>query len=111
MMGSANSRFGVAMETMSNSSAIRRIVTTHDANGKAIILSDENAPNVRVRKESGITGTLLWTTGSMPATYSNEDRGAVQIATSPPPGSTVLHRSQRCAPSAVHRSRKPRDLE
>ncbi len=58
------------MESMSNSSAIRRIVTTHDANGKAVILSDENAPNVRTRKESGITATLLWTTGSMPATYS-----------------------------------------
>jgi quercetin dioxygenase-like cupin family protein len=74
----------------SNSSAIRRIVTTHDANGKAIILSDENAPNVRIRKESGITGTLLWTTGTMPVTYSNADRGAVQIGTAPPPNSTVL---------------------
>ncbi len=76
---------------MSNpGSAIRRIVTTHDAGGKAVILCDENAPNVRTRKESGITSTLLWTTGSMPATYSNADRGAVQIATAPPPGSTVL---------------------
>ena len=73
-----------------NGSAIRRIVTTHDASGTAIILSDENAPNVRVRKESGITATLLWTTGTMPATYSNADRGAAQIATAPPAGSTVL---------------------
>jgi len=71
-------------------SAIRRVVTTHDASGKAILLSDENAPNVRIRKESGIIGTLLWTTGSMPATYSNADRGAAQIATAPPPNSTVL---------------------
>jgi quercetin dioxygenase-like cupin family protein len=74
----------------SNSSAIRRIVTTHDASGKAVILSDENASNVRVRKESGITGTLLWTTGTMPVTYSNADRGAVQIGTAPPPNSSVL---------------------
>ncbi len=73
-----------------NGSSIRRIVTTHDADGKAIILSDEPAPNVRTRKESGITATLLWTTGTMPATYSNADRGAVTIATAPPPGSTVL---------------------
>jgi quercetin dioxygenase-like cupin family protein len=77
-------------ERMSNNSAIRRIVTTHDADGKAIILSDENAPNVRTRKESGITATLLWTTTGIPATYANEDRGAVQIGTAPPPGSTVL---------------------
>jgi mannose-6-phosphate isomerase-like protein (cupin superfamily) len=71
-------------------SPIRRIVTTHDADGTAVILSDGNAPNVRTRKESGITSTLLWTTGSMPATFSNADLGAVQIATAPPPGTTVL---------------------
>jgi mannose-6-phosphate isomerase-like protein (cupin superfamily) len=73
-----------------NNSAIRRVVTTHDADGKAIVLSDGDAPNVRTRKESGITATLLWTTDSMPATYSNADRGAVQIATAPPPGHSVL---------------------
>jgi mannose-6-phosphate isomerase-like protein (cupin superfamily) len=69
---------------------IRRIVTTHDAAGTAVILSDGNAPNVRLRKETGITSTLLWTTGSMPATFSNADLGAVQIATAPPPGTTLL---------------------
>jgi quercetin dioxygenase-like cupin family protein len=73
-----------------NPSPTRRVVTTHDADGKAVILFDEHATNVRTRKESGITGTLLWTTGSMPATYSNSDRGAVQIGTSPPPGSTIF---------------------
>ena len=73
-----------------NKSSIRRIVTTHDPDGRAVVLSDGPAPNVRVRKESGITSTLLWTTGTMPATYSNADRGAVQILTAPPPGSTVL---------------------
>jgi quercetin dioxygenase-like cupin family protein len=73
-----------------HNSAIRRIVTTHDADGKAVVLFDQDAPNVRTRKETGIVSTLLWTTGSMPATYSNADRGAATIATSPPPGSTVL---------------------
>ncbi len=73
-----------------DTSAVRRIVTAHDADGKAVILSDGAAPNVRVRKESGITSTLLWTTPAVPATYSNADRGDVEIATAPPPGSTVL---------------------
>jgi mannose-6-phosphate isomerase-like protein (cupin superfamily) len=73
-----------------NRSAIRRIVTTHDKDGTAIVLSDGAAPNVRVRGGSGITSTLLWTTPTMPATYSNADRGDVQIATAPPPGATVL---------------------
>ena len=34
-------------------SAIRRIVTTHDAKGTAVVLSDGIATNVRTRKESG----------------------------------------------------------
>src|ERR1019366_3050074 len=71
-------------------SPIRRIVTTHDADGKAVILSDGNAPNVRTRKESGITSTLLWTDGWMTARFSTADPGPVQIATAPPPGTTVL---------------------
>ncbi len=71
-------------------SAIRRIVTTHDAKGTAVVLSDGIATNVRTRKESGIASTLLWTTNSIPATYSNEDRGGIQIQTAPPPGTTVL---------------------
>jgi mannose-6-phosphate isomerase-like protein (cupin superfamily) len=74
---------------MSEAPGIRRIVTTHDADGSAVVLSDGLAPNVGVRS-SGIKSTLLWTTGSMPATYSNGDRGAVKIGTGPPPGTTLL---------------------
>jgi hypothetical protein len=36
---------------------IRRVVTTHGANGKAVIASDGPAPNVRRREASGITST------------------------------------------------------
>jgi mannose-6-phosphate isomerase-like protein (cupin superfamily) len=75
---------------MSNSSAIRRIVTTHAPDGTAIVHSDGPAPNVRVRKENGLVSTLVWTTDSMPATYSNTDRGAVQIPVGPAAGTTIL---------------------
>lgn len=68
---------------------IRRIVTTHDPNGNAVVLSDGLAPNVGVRS-SGIKSTLIWTTNSMPATYSNGDRGGVKIGTGPAPGMTIL---------------------
>lgn len=68
---------------------IRRVVTTHDADGKAVLLSDGIATNAKTRS-SGITGTLLWTTDSMPVTYSNRDRGAVQIGTGPPPNHSIL---------------------
>jgi quercetin dioxygenase-like cupin family protein len=70
-------------------SGIRRIVTTHDARGNAVVLSDGLAPNVGVRS-SGIKSTLLWTTGGMPVTYSNADRAAVKIGTGPPPAATIL---------------------
>jgi mannose-6-phosphate isomerase-like protein (cupin superfamily) len=73
-----------------SSSAIRRIVTTHDKDGKAIVLTDGPAPNVRVRPGTGITATLLWTTSQMPARYTNADRGNDTVATAPPPGGTVL---------------------
>lgn len=79
------------MQAMSkNGSAIRRIVTTHAPDGTAIIHSDAPAPNVRVRKENGLVSTLIWTTNSMPATFSNADRGAVQIPVGPAAGSTIL---------------------
>jgi mannose-6-phosphate isomerase-like protein (cupin superfamily) len=74
---------------MTPSDPIRRIVTTHDPDGKAVILSDGPAPNVGVRS-SGIKSTLLWTTQGMPVNYSNADRGALKIGTGPPPGMTIL---------------------
>jgi mannose-6-phosphate isomerase-like protein (cupin superfamily) len=85
-----------------HSSAIRRIVTSHDAGGKAIVLTDGAAPNARVRPGTGITATLLWTTTSMPATYSNEDRGNDTVATAPPPGGTVLRVVEFPPESAMH---------
>jgi mannose-6-phosphate isomerase-like protein (cupin superfamily) len=74
---------------MTQSSNIRRIVTTHDRDGKAIVLVDGIAPNVGTRA-SGTRSTLLWTTGSMPATYANDDRADVKVPTGPPPGSTIF---------------------
>jgi mannose-6-phosphate isomerase-like protein (cupin superfamily) len=67
----------------------RRIVTTHDANGNAVLLSDGPSSNIGVRS-SGIKSTLLWTTNSMPVSYSNTDRANVKIGTGPPPGATIL---------------------
>jgi mannose-6-phosphate isomerase-like protein (cupin superfamily) len=88
MKVSALRRSGAEMSQQS--SAIRRIVTTHDATGKAIVHADGAAPNVRVRPGTGIVATLLWTTPAVPATYTNTDRGNDPVATAPPPGGTVL---------------------
>lgn len=69
---------------------IRRVVTTHDSSGKAVILCDGIAANARVRESTGVRSTLLWTTDATPARYANDDRGTVQIGVLPPPGGSIL---------------------
>jgi mannose-6-phosphate isomerase-like protein (cupin superfamily) len=70
---------------------IRRVVTTHDEKGKAVILSDGAAPNVRRRPATGITSTLLWVLDSVPARHSGDrDFAAVEIGIPPPRNGAVL---------------------
>ena len=50
---------------------IRRVVTGHDANGKATVLSDGPAPFVHVNpRNPDDTSTDIWRTGDMPATIA-----------------------------------------
>ena len=52
---------------------IRRVVTGHDANGKAIVTSDGPAPFVHINPRiSGLSSTDIWRTGDMPATIVAE---------------------------------------
>jgi mannose-6-phosphate isomerase-like protein (cupin superfamily) len=68
----------------------RRVVTGHDAKGKAIVLMDGDAPNRKVR-QSGIVSTLLWVTDETPADISGSaDRAAREIAVPPPPNGSIL---------------------
>ena len=68
--------------------AIRRVVTGHDENLKAYIVSDGPAANVRGQRE-GHSSTLIWATDSAPANItSDEDMGARVLKTAPPPGGT-----------------------
>ncbi len=72
--------------------AIRRIVTGHDANGKAIVLLDDAPKNVKVRKASGgLVSSLLWVTDESPANVSgSQDRSIREIGVAPPPGGSVF---------------------
>ncbi len=71
--------------------AIRRIVTGHDAAGRAIVLTDGPAPNVKVRAVGGFVSTLLWVTDGAPADISGTaDLAAREIGTAPPPSGTIL---------------------
>jgi quercetin dioxygenase-like cupin family protein len=69
---------------------VRRVVTGHDAQGKAIVIMDSDAPNQRVR-QTGLVSTLLWATDETPADISgNADRAAREIGVQPPPNGSIL---------------------
>src|ERR1700754_1628188 len=73
------------------SHAIRRVVTGHDDNGKAIVESDGAAPNVKIREGAGFISTLLWVTDETPANVGlRKDRADRTIAVAPPANGSIL---------------------
>ncbi|MFT8245689.1 cupin domain-containing protein [Roseomonas sp. BN140053] len=71
--------------------AIRRVVTGHDPAGKAVVLTDGPAPNVKVRAVGGFVSSLLWVTDTGPADISGtDDKADREIGTAPPPAGTIL---------------------
>lgn len=71
---------------------IRRVVTGHDAGGKAIVVIDGIAPNVKVREaQGGLVSTLLWVTDECPADISGAaDRAERTIGVPPPDRGSVF---------------------
>jgi mannose-6-phosphate isomerase-like protein (cupin superfamily) len=67
-------------------------VTGHDGSGKAVVVIDSPAPNMKVRKAAGgIVSTLLWVTDETPADVSGEgDRADREIGVPPPEGGTIF---------------------
>jgi len=69
----------------------RRVVTGHDAAGKPVVLFDGAAPNVKLRKATGLTSTLLWVTDESPADNSgNADPAERDIGVAPPPRGSIF---------------------
>lgn len=54
----------------------RRVVTGHDDHGKAIVITDGEPANIKIRQATGIRSILLWVTDSTPA----DIRGSVDAA-------------------------------
>lgn len=80
---------------------IRRVITGHDAQGKAIVISDGPAPAVRTNPlRPGHVSTDLWKTGAAPvvvkANMEDPTGGPKQIH--PPPGGTVFRISVTLRP-------------
>jgi hypothetical protein len=69
---------------------IRRVVTGHDKAGKAVILMDGDAPNVRVRPATGLVSTLLWVTDETPYSESAKDEADREIGITPPLNGSIL---------------------
>lgn len=72
--------------------AIRRVVTGHDAQGKAVILEDGPAPVVKTdARRPGYAMTQLWITDTSPAAVGNgPDPTQRPISLAPPPQGSVI---------------------
>src|SRR5258708_4087642 len=69
----------------------RRVVTGHDAKGRAVVLIDGAAQNVKLRKATGLVSTLLWVTEGASADLSgNADRASREIGVAPPPRGSIF---------------------
>ena len=76
---------------------IRRVVTGHDAGGKAIVLEDRDAPAVRTNpKRPGHISIDLWKTSAAPVILKAEeaDPTAGERTIHPPPHGTVFRISE-----------------
>ena len=69
---------------------IRRVVTTHDAQGKAVVMVDALADNPTSRR-AGHQSQLIWMTDATPSDISlHEDMGARDTGRPPPTGGTIF---------------------
>lgn len=76
---------------------IRRVVAGHDASGKAVILRDGAAANVRVR-EGGSGSTMLWVTDETPAILDIEGDPGGRTVKVPPAINGSIFRVVEFAP-------------
>jgi len=69
---------------------IRRVVTGHDEDGRAVITSDQEMTNVTVMP-SGNSAALLWVTDETPGTVEGtEDPAERDMGIAPPDGGTAF---------------------
>jgi mannose-6-phosphate isomerase-like protein (cupin superfamily) len=70
---------------------VRRVVTTVDPSGKAVVLLDGPNPHNKVRPQRQTVSRLLWVTDATPADMTgSQDRAAREIDIAPPQGGSVF---------------------
>jgi mannose-6-phosphate isomerase-like protein (cupin superfamily) len=76
---------------MALSADVRRVVTTIDADDKAVVLFDGANPHKKVRPVAQTVSRLLWVTDQTPADITGgKDCAAVDIGIMPPRGGTAF---------------------
>ena len=68
---------------------VRRVVTGHDAKGRAVVKIDEIAKNV-ISNRPGASAAVIWTTDAIPADNSGEGDAALKKVGTTLPGGTVF---------------------
>ena len=72
---------------------IRRIVTGHDKNGKAVVIADGPTPGVKTTpNRPGVIFHNMWTTKSSPARYDGPDEETSVDLPLPPPSAGTTFR-------------------
>jgi quercetin dioxygenase-like cupin family protein len=68
---------------------IRRVVTGHDQNGRAVVTIDENTTNVTSRRANH-QSCVIWSTGEFPTDNSGGNDGGMREVASTDPNGTVF---------------------
>lgn len=68
---------------------VRRVVTGHDANGRAVVQIDETSQNIRSNRP-GVSSCVVWTTEGYPVDNTDETDGALRKTGTSLPDGTVF---------------------
>ena len=88
---------------------IRRVVTGHDANGKAVVQFDEVLSNFRSTRPGGSSATI-WTTDTSPANNDADGDAAKREVKTVLPGGTIF-RVVRYEPSITPRRHRTDSID
>jgi quercetin dioxygenase-like cupin family protein len=88
---------------------VRRVVTGHDDDGKAIVLIDEMCKNVRSGRERHHS-CVAWSTGRFPTDNSGHEDGAAREIGSTDPGGTVF-RIVQYSPGVASRNHRTDSID
>jgi len=88
---------------------VRRVITGHDANGRAIVMIDEVSKNA-FSGRAGATGINVWTTQGFPANNDGaEDAGLRKVGTTLPDG--TIFRVLEFAPGLAARNHRTDSID